>query len=152
METILVIDDELFMRRLCDDMLSLRGFKVLSAESAKEGLAVLEQGGVDVVLLDIMMPELSGLEFLPILKKTDPDVFVIIITAYASLETAIEALKKGAYDYIRKPFRPHELYHSVDKAIGRRRVELENKRLLHEMQLKVKELSTLNRVGKYIHS
>ncbi len=152
METILVIDDELFMRRLCDDMLSLRGFKVLSAESAKEGLGILERGGVDVVLLDIMMPELSGIEFLPIIKKTDPDVFVIIITAYASLETAIEALKKGAYDYIRKPFRPHELYHSVDKAIGRRRVDLENKRLLHEMQLKVKELSTLNRVGKYIHS
>jgi predicted Zn finger-like uncharacterized protein/putative nucleotidyltransferase with HDIG domain len=152
METILVIDDELFMRRLCDDMLSLRGFKVLPAESAKEGLTILERGGVDVVLLDIMMPELSGIEFLPTIKKTDPDVFVIIITAYASLETAIEALKKGAYDYIRKPFRPHELYHSVDKAIGRRRAELENKRLLHEMQLKVKELSTLNRVGKYIHS
>ena len=152
METILVIDDELFMRRLCDDMLSLRGFKVLSAESAKDGLAVLERGGIDVVLLDIMMPELSGIEFLPIIKKTDPDAFVIIITAYASLETAIEALKKGAYDYIRKPFRPHELYHSVDKAIGRRRVELENKRLLHDLQLKVKELSTLNRVGKYIHS
>ena len=152
METILVIDDELFMRRLCDDMLSLRGFKVLAAESAKEGLALLERGGVDVVLLDIMMPETSGIEFLPIIKKTAPDVYVIIITAYASLETAIEALKKGAYDYIRKPFRPHELYHSVDKAIGRRRVELENARLLHDLQLKVKELSTLNRVGKYIHS
>jgi len=152
METILVIDDELFMRRLCDDMLSLRGFKVLSAESAKDGLAVLERGGIDVVLLDIMMPETSGIEFLPIIKKTAPDVYVIIITAYASLESAIEALKKGAYDYIRKPFRPHELYHSVDKAIGRCRVELENARLLHDLQLKVKELSTLNRVGKYIHS
>jgi predicted Zn finger-like uncharacterized protein len=99
-----------------------------------------------------MMPEVSGIELLPLLKKTDPDVFVIIITAYASLETAIEALKRGAYDYIRKPFRPHELYHSVDKALGRRRVELENKRLLHDLQMKVKELSTLNRVGKYIHS
>lgn len=152
METILVIDDELFMRRLCDDMLALRGFKVLTAENAKEGLAKLEKGGVDVVLLDIMMPDLTGIEFLPVIKKTDPDVFVIIITAYASLETAIEALKKGAYDYIRKPFRPHELYHSVDKAIGRRRIELENKRLLQDLQTKVKELSTLNRVGKYIHS
>ncbi len=152
METILVIDDELFMRRLCDDMLSLRGFRVLTAENAKEGMAKLEQGGIDVVLLDIMMPELSGLEFLPIIKKTDPDVFVIIITAYATLENAIEALKKGAYDYIRKPFRPHELYHSVDKAISRRRIELENKRLIQDLQVKVKELATLNRVGQYIHS
>lgn len=152
METILVIDDELFMRRLCDDMLALRGFKVLTAENAKEGLAKLEKGGIDVILLDIMMPDLTGIEFLPVIKKTDPDVFVIIITAYASLETAIEALKKGAYDYIRKPFRPHELYHSVDKAIGRRRIELENKRLVQDLQGKVKELSTLNRVGKYIHS
>lgn len=152
METILVIDDELFMRRLCDDMLSLRGFRVLTAENAKEGMAKLEQGGIDVVLLDIMMPELSGLEFLPIIKKTDPDVFVIIITAYATLENAIEALKKGAYDYIRKPFRPHELYHSVDKAISRRRIELENKRLIQDLQVKVKELATLNRVGEYIHS
>jgi len=152
METILVIDDELFMRRLCDDMLSLRGFKVVTAENAKEGLARLEKGGIDVVLLDIMMPDLTGIEFLPVVKKTDPDVFVIIITAYASLETAIDALKKGAYDYIRKPFRPHELYHSVDKAIGRRRIELENRRLLQDLQGKVKELSTLNRVGKYIHS
>ncbi|MBI3002495.1 MAG: zinc-ribbon domain-containing protein [candidate division NC10 bacterium] len=152
METILVIDDELFMRRLCDDMLALRGFKVLTAENAKEGLAKIEKGGIDVILLDIMMPDLTGIEFLPVIKKTDPDVFVIIITAYASLETAIEALKKGAYDYIRKPFRPHELYHSVDKAIGRRRIELENKRLLQDLQGKVKELSTLNRVGKYIHS
>ncbi|MGH7395777.1 MAG: GAF domain-containing protein, partial [Candidatus Methylomirabilales bacterium] len=121
-------------------------------ESAKEGRALLERGGVDVVLLDIMMPETSGIEFLPIIKKTAPDVYVIIITAYASLETAIEALKKGAYDYIRKPFRPHELYHSVDKAIARRRIELENKRLVLDLQAKVKELSTLNRVGKYIHS
>ncbi|MGH7408480.1 MAG: response regulator, partial [Candidatus Methylomirabilales bacterium] len=115
METILVVDDELFMRRLCDDMLSLRGFKVLTAENAKEGLAKLEKGGIDVIILDIMMPDLTGLEFLPVIRKTDPTVFVIMITAYASLETAIEALKKGAYDYIRKPFRPHELYHSVDK-------------------------------------
>ncbi|MBI5166686.1 MAG: zinc-ribbon domain-containing protein [candidate division NC10 bacterium] len=152
METVLVIDDELFMRRLCDDMLSLRGFRVLTAENAKEGLAKLEKGGIDIVLLDIMMPELSGLEFLPIIKKTDPDVFVIIITAYATLESAIEALKKGAYDYIRKPFRPHELYHSVDKAISKRRIELENKRLIQDLQVKVKELGTLNRVGQYIHS
>ncbi|MBI3990144.1 MAG: zinc-ribbon domain-containing protein [candidate division NC10 bacterium] len=152
METILVIDDEPFMRRLCDDMLSLRGFKVLTAESAKEGLAKLEQGGIDVVLLDIMMPELSGIEFLPIVKKTDPFVYVIIMTAYASLESAIEALKKGAYDYLRKPFRPHELYHSVDRAIGRRRVELENRKLLQDLQRKVQELSTLNRVGQSIHS
>ncbi|MCI0370952.1 MAG: zinc-ribbon domain-containing protein [candidate division NC10 bacterium] len=152
METILVVDDELFMRRLCDDMLSLRGFKVLTAENAKEGLAKLEKGGIDVIILDIMMPDLTGIEFLPVIRKTDPTVFVIMITAYASLETAIEALKKGAYDYIRKPFRPHELYHSVDKAIGRRRIELENKRLMLDLQAKVKELSTLNRVGKYIHS
>ena len=152
METILIVDDELFMRRLCDDMLSLRGFKVLTAENAKEGLAKLEKGGIDVIILDIMMPDLTGLEFLPVIRKTDPTVFVIMITAYASLETAIEALKKGAYDYIRKPFRPHELYHSVDKAIARRRIEVENKRLLQDLQAKVKELSTLNRVGKYIHS
>jgi len=152
METILVIDDEPFMRRLCDDMLSLRGFKVLTAESAKEGLAKLEQGGIDVILLDIMMPELSGIEFLPIVKKTDPFVYVIIMTAYASLESAIEALKKGAYDYLRKPFRPHELYHSVDRAIGRRRVELENRKLLQDLQRKVQELASLNRVGQYIHS
>ncbi len=152
METILVIDDELFMRRLCDDMLALRGFKVLTAENAKEGLARLEKGGIDVVLLDIMMPDLTGIEFLPVIKKTDPSISVIIMTAYASLETAIEALKKGAYDYIRKPFRPHELYHAVDKATGRRRVELENRRLLHALQGKVKELTTLNRVGKFIHS
>jgi len=152
METILVIDDELFMRRLCDDMLALRGFKVLTAENAKEGLARLEKGGIDVVLLDIMMPDLTGIEFLPVIKKTDPSISVLIMTAYASLETAIEALKKGAYDYIRKPFRPHELYHAVDKAIGRRRVELENKRLMHDLQGKVKELTTLNRVGQFIHS
>ena len=91
METILVIDDELFMRRLCDDMLSLRGFKVLTAESAKEGLAKLEQGGMDVILLDIMMPEMTGLELLPLIKKADPDAYAIIITAYASLDNALEA-------------------------------------------------------------
>lgn len=152
MEKILVIDDEPFMQRLCEDMLSLRGFQVLTAGNAREGLAVLEKGGIDVVLLDIMMPELSGIEFLPIIKRTDPSVYVIIMTAYASLENAIESLKKGAYDFLRKPFRPHELYHAVDKALSRRRMELENQRLLSERQLKVKELSALNRVGQYIHS
>ncbi|MFN3477296.1 MAG: sigma-54-dependent transcriptional regulator, partial [Candidatus Methylomirabilales bacterium] len=152
MEKILVIDDEPFMQRLCEDMLSLRGFQVLTAGNARDGLAVLEKRGIDVVLLDIMMPDLSGIEFLPIIKRTDPSVYVIIMTAYASLENAIEALKKGAYDFLRKPFRPHELYHAVDKALSRRRMELENQRLLSELQLKVKELSALNRVGQYIHS
>ena len=150
MEKILVIDDEPFMQRLCEDMLSLRGFQVLTAGNAREGLAVLEKGGIDVVLLDIMMPDLSGIELLPIIKRTDPSIYVIMVTAYASLENAIEALKKGAYDYLRKPFRPHELYHAVDKALSRRRMELENKRFLSDLQLKVKELSALNRVGQYI--
>ncbi len=152
METILVIDDELFMRRLCEDMLSLRGFTVRTAENAREGLACVEQGGVDVVLLDVMMPELSGLEVLPLLTQADSDIVVIIMTAYASLETAIEALKRGAHDYLRKPFRPHELYHAVDKAVARRKIALENKRLREEIAFRNRALSSLYRVVKYVQS
>lgn len=152
METILVIDDELFFRQLCEDILSLRGFRVLTAESARAGLDELDKGGIDVVLLDVMVPELSGIELLPIMKRKDPSLSIIMMTASASLETAIEALRQGAYDYLRKPFQPHELYHTLDKAIRHRRLELENKRLLQKLQLEVNELSTLNRVGQYIHS
>ncbi len=139
----LVIDDERLTRQLCVDILEKDGISVLTAEDARSGLQKVQEHTIDVVLMDVMMPELGGLEALRILQAKAPDIPVIIITAYPSSQVAIEALKSGAYDFIAKPFPSEELINVVRRALERRHLLIENRRLLEELQQKVKELSHL---------
>ena len=154
METVLVlvVDDEKMVRLFYADLLKNWGYQVLTAGDALEGLRKVEEGSVDVVLLDIMMPGMTGIDALKVLQELNPDIPVIVVTAYPSYKHAIDSLKFGAYDFLAKGFPPEELAHAVKRAVERRRLMLENKRLMQELHEKVRELSLLNEVGRILTS
>ena len=133
-ERILVVDDERGMRELLRITLKKEGYKVSTASSAQEALDLLDKGLFDLVITDIKMPQLSGIELLKRIKALDPGVPVIMITAYASVDTAVEAMKEGAYDYISKPFNVEELKHLIRNVLEKRRLERENILLKRELE------------------
>lgn len=143
METVLVIDDDRLIRELCADILRGEAYRVLGAEDAEAGLRMVREGEVGTILLDIMMPNLSGLEALQRLGEIAPDVPVIMMTAFSTQGRVIESLKLGAYDFLPKPFVPKDLLHAVRRALERHRLLTENRRLMGELQGKVEELSRL---------
>src|SRR6188474_3061537 len=127
--TILVVDDEDVMRDVLQTLLTQAGYDVTLAQDGPEGLALARKRSFDAVILDVMLPEMGGLEVLEELKKSDPDLVVLMITAFASLETAITAMKKGAFDYVTKPFKHEEVLHILKNALNQRRLQDENRQL-----------------------
>jgi two-component system, NtrC family, response regulator PilR len=128
-ERILVVDDEEVMRDVLMTLLSQAGYDVTLAESGAEGLAAARRGSFDAAILDVMLPELGGLDVLEELKRVDPELVVLMITAFASVETAITAMRKGAFDYIAKPFKHEEVLHILRNALNQRRLQDENREL-----------------------
>jgi PAS domain S-box-containing protein len=114
---VLVVDDELGMREGCRRVLVPGGHDVTTAESGEQALEVFRPGAFDLALIDLRVPGISGIDLLSRLREADPDLLCVIITAYASLDTAVLATKTGAYDYLAKPFTPDELTAVVDKAL-----------------------------------
>ncbi|MBN1847165.1 MAG: sigma-54-dependent Fis family transcriptional regulator [Deltaproteobacteria bacterium] len=114
---ILVVDDELIMRESLADWLARDGHVVEKASSGEEALAKFKETRFDILLVDIKMEGISGLEVLKQVKESDPDVVVVMITAYGSISSAIEAMKNGAYDYLLKPFDPNGLGVLIEKII-----------------------------------
>ena len=125
---ILVVDDELSMRELLELMLNREGYRVTCAEDGRKAVRLLEKNRYDLLLCDIKLGDISGLDVLRASKKSSQDTVVILISAYASTETAVEAMNEGAYDYVPKPFNKDELLQTVAKALDIRTVE-------HEKQL-----------------
>lgn len=121
METtkILIVDDEKGMRDLLSKVLRKEGYQVFLAQDGEEGLEFIKNYSIDIVIADLDMPVMNGLEMIKQAKEFDPAITIIIITAYASMETAIEALKLGAYDYLIKPFNIDDIKHTVSKAAER---------------------------------
>ncbi|MFB3880466.1 MAG: response regulator [Armatimonadota bacterium] len=115
---ILVVDDEPGMREGCRRILSSEGHRVTTAASGEEALSLFSEGAFDLVLLDLKMPGMSGLDLLACLRGIDADAVYIMVTAYATLETAVEATRSGAYDYVAKPFTPDELVGVVSKGLA----------------------------------
>jgi DNA-binding NtrC family response regulator len=114
---ILIVDDELIMRESLAGWLQRDGHTIQTAPSGEEALEKLKETHFDIMLVDIKMEGISGLEVLQQVKESDPDVAVVMITAYGSIPTAIEAMKNGAYDYMLKPFDPNELGVLIEKII-----------------------------------
>jgi len=114
---ILVVDDETRIRNGCVKMLVEDGLSASAADSAEAGLASIAREHFDIILLDLMMPGMSGVEALIQLRRLHPDTVVIVITGYATLEYSVEAMKKGAFDFIPKPFAPEDLRRVVGKAV-----------------------------------
>jgi DNA-binding NtrC family response regulator len=127
--TVLVVDDEGIVQEVLATLLSRRGFEVATSGSAEEALEALAVQAYDVVLLDLMLPGADGLSALRTIRERYPDQSVIMMTAFASVESAVEAMKNGAFHYITKPFKNDEVLLLVDKAIETRRLRDENRRL-----------------------
>src|SRR5437867_2325131 len=132
--TILVVDDEEIMREILETLLTREGYDVRVASSGAEGLEMARALPFDAAIVDIMMPGLDGIATLDELRRIDEDLAVIIITAYASVESAIQAMKTGAFDYITKPFKNDEVVVVVRNAMERRRLVSENRNLRQNIQ------------------
>jgi len=131
---ILVVDDELSMREFLEIMLTRAGYEVSSAADTPQAVAAAQQGDFDLVITDIRMPGGGGLEVLRRVKEICPETIVIMISAFASAETAVEAMKQGAYDYIPKPFNVDEVRLIIQNALERRALERENLRLRSQLK------------------
>ncbi len=126
MANILVVDDKEMMRDSLQETLSVIGHNVSSAESAIHGLAMVKKTSFDVIISDLKMPKMDGLEFIDALGKTSSDADIIMMTAFASVHTAVEAMRKGAYDYIQKPFDADEIVLLLERVLDHRRLSREN--------------------------
>lgn len=118
---VLVIDDELIVLKSCTRILSGEGYDVQIAQTGVEGLRKLADEKFDVVLTDLKMPDMSGMEVLEKVLESYPDMIVIMITGYSTVQTAVDAMKMGAYDYVPKPFTPEELVEAVGKALDKKK-------------------------------
>ena len=132
-ETILLIDDDASLRRVIEFSLTEAGYRVRAAMSGEEGLALFEKEPADAVVTDITMPGMSGLDVLRKLQEQAAGIPVIIITAYGTIESAVEAMRQGAFDYVTKPFNRDELRMTLERALKLRRLERENLRLREEV-------------------
>ncbi|HUX07375.1 MAG TPA: sigma-54 dependent transcriptional regulator [Acidobacteriota bacterium] len=134
MEKILIVDDERSMRDFLRKMLEKQDYEVKAVGSGADAIAELERDGIDLMITDIKMPDISGIELMERCKKISPDTVVIVITAYASHDTAVEAMKLGAEDYITKPFDVDEFSIIIRRSLTRKRLAEENILLRRELQ------------------
>src|ERR671936_2173055 len=142
--TILVIDDEEIMREILETLLTREGYQVRLAASGAEGLDLARTMSFDAAIVDVMMPGMDGIALLDELKKIDDELPVLMITAFASVENAIAAMKRGAFDYITKPFKNDEVLVVLRNALAQRRLVAENRALRQNLQ------AHANRFGEII--
>ncbi len=131
-QNILIVEDEELMRSILRRLLEAEGFAVLTADSAETALRIFSSAEVSVTLSDIKMAGMDGIELLDQIKTIDRDALVIIMTAFSSVDSAIAALRKGAYDYITKPFVNDDLVKTVRNAIAQHDLFRENRALRRE--------------------
>jgi two-component system, OmpR family, phosphate regulon sensor histidine kinase PhoR len=139
--TLLVVDDELGMREGIRRIFTLEGYDVTVAENGTEGTLKGSEREFDIVLLDLKMPDVDGLTVLRRLKDIYPDTEYLIITAFAGIDSAVEATRHGAYTYIPKPFTPDQIVFEVNRALGKRRLTLETRELRAEQERRLLEIS-----------
>ncbi len=144
---ILIVDDELIMRESLAGWLERDGHDIVTAASGEEALDILKEARFDILLVDIKMEEISGLEVLKHVKDSDPEVAVVMITAYGSISTAIDAMKNGAYDYLLKPFDPNELGVLIEKIIQHQAQARENLYLKEQFKERTRFESMIGQSG-----
>ena len=143
MDTILIVDDEKNYLVVLETLLGPEGYEIITSENARDALHSVREGDLDLIITDMKMPGMNGMELLEECKRIKPDLPIIIMTAYGSIEMAVEAMKKQAYDYITKPFQNEELKLTIKKA-------LENYRLVKENRLLSEALSDRFKYGNII--
>jgi DNA-binding NtrC family response regulator len=132
-ETILVVDDDPYIRQALEDRLASLGFQVMLASDGIQALEAVERGSPQLILLDIELPGIKGIDVLKEIRRRDIDVPVIMITAYGSIDLAVESMRQGAYDFVPKPFKPGHIPLVVEKALERQRLRREVQVLSEEV-------------------
>src|SRR5207249_4638179 len=117
---ILVIDDEPIIRELLQEILGREGYRMSLVPDAESGLRALDDGAYDLIILDLMLPGIGGFETLQEIKRRDPDGVVVMITAYGSVESAVQAMRMGAYDYLTKPFKNEDVLRTLSTGLRHR--------------------------------
>ena len=145
---ILIVDDETSVADILKDCVSDTQRSVDVCYNGLDGIGLIQKNRYDLIIVDLVMPKIGGMDVLKYAKKENPDVLVIIITGHASLETAILAVKEGAYDYIKKPCKLEEIRIVVDNAIEKIKLYRENKELLKQIQDTYSELMLLKQEKK----
>jgi two-component system phosphate regulon sensor histidine kinase PhoR len=138
---LLVVDDEMGIREACKRALVAEGYAVDLAEDGNLGLQKIKAAPYDLILMDLMMPGIGGLDLIKKTNEIDPEIIIVVITGYATIETAVEATKRGAYDYLPKPFTPEALTALVTRGLEKRELRLEAQRLHHEREQRLLELA-----------
>src|SRR5208283_1655140 len=138
---ILVVDDERGIREGCRRVLSPEGYTVETAADGEEGLEKVRSKPFDLLLVDLMMPRMGGLDMMEQVKAYDPEIIMIVITGFATVETAVDAMKHGAYDYVPKPFTPDQLLAVVNRGLETRRLRLQAEQLMEERDRKLLEVA-----------
>ncbi len=132
---VLVADDEKVIREILSDFLTMESFVVRTVENGREAIEELEQRSYDLVITDLKMPQMGGIELLEEINRRGLDVLTVIMTGFGTVETAIEAMKKGAYDYILKPFKVEEVIHIVQRGLEKQRLQQENIQLREALSI-----------------
>jgi len=132
---ILVVDDEQVIREILAEFLAMEGFRVRTARDGQDALSELSRARFDLVLSDLKMPNMGGIELLEAVGKHAPQTVTVIMTGFGTVETAIDAMKRGAYDYIMKPFKMEEVVHTVRRGLERKKLQAENLRLKEALSL-----------------
>ncbi|MCP4656744.1 MAG: sigma-54-dependent Fis family transcriptional regulator, partial [bacterium] len=142
---ILIVDDEEVLQDVLTSLVRREGWNPLNAHTGEEALYVLEREEVDLILLDLMLPGMSGMEVLKRIGQLYPEVVVVIITAYSSIEGAIDAMREGAFHYIPKPFKNEEVLLTIRKGMDQRRLARENRSLREQLR---RRYAFANIIGK----
>jgi two-component system response regulator HydG len=142
---ILIIDDDPSIREGCRKVLSTEGYLVDVSETAGRGIDRAAGGSYDVILLDLRLPDMLGIDAIPRIKEKDSDPVIVMITGYPTVATAVDAAKRGVYDYIPKPFTPDQLLFHVERAVGKRLEDARSEELRRRLELREKEVRIVDR-------
>jgi len=143
---ILVVDDDEIVREAISSLLSDEGYSVLSARDGIDAITILRVEEMDLVITDLRMPGADGNEVLKYAVKNDPDIVVVILTAYGTLDTALNSIKDGAYDYLTKPFKIQEIILLVEKVFRRAQLIRENRELKKSLRDAYRDISLMKTV------
>src|SRR2546425_3889862 len=133
---LMIVDDERAIREVCRDVAQTLGFHTSIADSAEHAYRVLESNAIDVVLLDLKLPGAGGLEALHQIRERRPDVVIIVVTGYGTVQSAVQAMKNGAYDYVTKPFSMEELRLLLERVSSHLKLKTENRMLREKIKSK----------------
>ena len=143
---ILVVDDDEIVREAISSLLSEEGYSILSAKDGIDAISILRIEEMDLVITDLRMPGADGNEVLKYAVKNDPDIVVVILTAYGTLDTALNSIKDGAYDYLTKPFKIQEIILLVEKVFRRAQLIRENRELKKRLRDAYRDINLMKTV------